>query len=129
MCCIYGAATVETTKNANYASDGTSGTTVGQICNPTSSTLNSSAKTELVFTADNTDYYCVGGTVTPDTTSGTTTLKCDGGKWVAINKNDNTYSLPTKSTAVVNFYYKDDQHEKETTTGFSTGWLVGELSK
>lgn len=127
MCCIYGAATVETTKNANYASDGTSGTTVGQICNPTSSTLNSSAKTELVFTAGNTDYYCVGGTVTPDTTSGTTTLECAGGKWVAINKNDNTYSLPTKSTAVVNFYYKDDQHKnKSDPTNNDGGWLIGE---
>ena len=127
MCCIYGAATVETTKNANYASDGTSGTTVGQICNPTSSTLNSSAKTELVFTAGNTDYYCVGGTVTPDTTSGTTTLECAGGKWVAINTDDNTYSLPTKSTAVVNFYYTDDQHEnKSDPTNNDGGWLIGE---
>lgn len=130
MCCIYGAATVETIKNANYASDGTSGTTVGQICNPTSSTLNSSAKTELVFTAGNKDYYCVGGTVTPDTTSGTTTLKCDGGKWVAINKNDNTYSLPTKTditSTPLNFYYTDGQYEnKSDPTNNNGGWLIGE---
>ena len=129
MCCIYGAATVETTKNANYASDGTSGTTVGQICNPTSSTLNSSAKTELVFTAGNKDYYCVGGTVTPDTTSGPT-LGCAGGKWVAINKNDNTYSLPTKTditSTPLNFYYTDGQYEnKSDPTNNDGGWLIGE---
>lgn len=127
ICCIYGVATVNTAKNANYASDGNISTPVGQICNPTSNTLNSSTTTELVFTAGNTDYYCVGGTVTPDTSG--TTLECAGGKWVAINKNNKTYSLPTKSDAVVNFYYTEDQHENKTTTDFSTGWLVGELSE
>ena len=132
MCCIYGATTVDTTnpKNANYASDGNSSTPVSQICNPTSSTLISSATTELVFTAGNTDYYCVGGTVTPDTTSGTTTLKCDGGKWVAINKNDNTYSLPTKSGTTLNFYYTKGQNSNTSAPDENTaGWLVGELSE
>ena len=125
ICCIYGVATVNTAKNANYASDGTISAPVSKICNPTSSTLNSSTTTELVFTAGNTDYYCVGGTVKPSASE----LLCENGKWVAINKNDNTYSLPTKSAAVVNFYYTKGQHETETTTGFSTGWLVGELSE
>ena len=128
MCCIYGATTSEITKDTNYASDGTtSSTPVSQICNPTSSTLISSATTKLVFTVGNTDYYCVGGTL--DTSEGD--LNCKGGKWVAINTDDKTYSSPTLGTSNVtdlNFYYTDGQNSTTSTPDKNTtGWLVGKL--
>ena len=123
MCCIYGATTVNTAKNAYYASDDTISAPVNQICNPTSSTI--SNKAELVFTAGNTDYYCVGGTLDPSEGD----LNCEGGKWVAINKNDNTYSSPTLGTSNVtdlNFYYTGLQDEnKSAPTQGNNGWLIG----
>jgi hypothetical protein len=122
MCCIYGATTATIAQNANYASDSAPSTTVSQICNPTSSTI--SDKAELVFTANDTDYYCVGGTVKPSASE----LLCNNGKWVAINKKDNTYSLPTKSSTTLNFYYTDGQNSTTSTPDEkTTGWLVGEI--
>ena len=126
LCCMWGAESVDDAdaiSDKYAATPGTNTKTLTQICNPTKDSVGTEegSKTQLVFTIDNIDYYCVGGKL--GTTGGV--LDCKGGKWVAINQNDYTYTTPTKTISQLNYYYSGGQSDSKSTATGTLGWFVG----
>ena len=127
LCCMWGVKDLTDISFEYAATDSDSNNTnpLSQICNPTNDSIGT--ETQLVFTIDDIDYYCVGGTFKSDGGD----LDCNGGKWVAVDRNNYTYTTPTNTSTntdenPLNYYYTGGQsNTKESATGTS-GRFVGE---
>ena len=127
LCCMWGVKDLTDISFEYAATDSDSNNTnpLSQICNPTNDSIGT--ETLLVFTIGDIDYYCVGGTFKTDGGD----LDCNGGKWVAVDRNNYTYTTPTNTSTStdknpLNYYYTGGQSNTKTPATGTSGRFVGE---
>ena len=126
LCCMWGVKDLTDISFEYAATDSDSNNTnpLSQICNPTNDSIGT--ETLLVFTIGDIDYYCVGGNFNTDDGD----LECENGKWVAVDRNNYTYTTPTKTSTStdenpLNYYYTGGQSNTKTPATGTSGRFVG----